>query len=106
MSQINCSVLNCSNNKNGNCYVSMLNIGGMGAVSEAGTCCASFLNSSVYSNIATIAAMTGQGPDSILCSASNCNHNSGGYCELNSISVGASNNVKYYSQTECLNFES
>lgn len=104
MSYISCSVSSCANNKSGTCYAAGLNIGGKGATSECETCCGSYLNSAVYSNLANFTSMRGEA-NYILCSANTCKHNSGGACSLNSIEVGSATNTKYYTETECMSFE-
>jgi hypothetical protein len=81
-----------------------VNIGGKGATSECDTCCGSYLNSTVYSNLAQYTSMRGEA-DTITCSANTCRYNSGGNCTLNGINVGSSTNAKYYTETECLSFE-
>lgn len=104
MAYISCSVSSCGYNKSGMCHsTGGVNIGGRGATSECETCCGSFLNSNVYSNLAYTEAL-GEA-NSIACSADTCRHNTGGSCHLNSIQVGSVTQAKYYTETECLSFE-
>ena len=106
MSTINCSVSNCSYNNNGRCHSSTVNIGGIGARIDSDTCCASFLNETVYSNFSNSETINmTDGETSLMCSASTCKHNTAGACKLKNINIGAGTNVKFYSETECLNFE-
>ena len=104
MSYISCSVSSCANNKSGTCYAAGLNIGGKGATSECDTCCGSYLNSAVYSNLANFTSLRGAA-DKILCSANTCKYNSDGACNLDSIEIGSSTDAKNYTETESLSFE-
>ena len=45
MARIECNVEKCSHNESGCCYADRVNIGGISAKSEEGTCCGSYLNS-------------------------------------------------------------
>ena len=104
MACINCSVDTCGYNKSGICHATGgVNIGGRGAENECETCCGSFLNSNVYSNLSDSSGVSEA--KYIVCSADKCMHNTGGGCELDSILVGAQTTAKYYTETECLSFE-
>ena len=49
MTKINCDVTNCSHNKSGVCFSNRVDIGGINASTDCGTCCGSFLNKALYS---------------------------------------------------------
>ncbi len=52
MTKVHCSVTNCSYNNDRVCYAQRVAIGGQGAVEDEATCCGTFLNQDVYSNLA------------------------------------------------------
>ena len=51
MDKINCSVKNCSHNKETSCYANRVNVGGKGAKKSCNTCCGSFLDKVHYSTL-------------------------------------------------------
>lgn len=103
MSRVRCSVESCSYNQNGGCHVNQINIGGKSAQNEKATCCGTFINKAVYSNLAEYTSMRGEA-EIIKCVAESCKYNSTGECSLDEIQVGGESAV-YHTQTDCLSFE-
>ncbi|MGL5717972.1 MAG: DUF1540 domain-containing protein [Paraclostridium sp.] len=105
MSNINCSVNNCSHNNSGVCYANRVNISGRQANSSSNTACGSFLNTSVYSTLTN--NTNNAGPCScICCNVSNCTNNCNNLCTLQNISVSPdSQQTNLYSETSCSSFE-
>lgn len=102
MQKINCDVNNCSHNKSGVCYSNRVDIGGLNASSACGTCCGSFLNKSLYSDLTNNTNSNGQ-CDCLICTVESCKHNCNSLCNLESINVSGSNS-QIYSETECSSF--
>jgi hypothetical protein len=103
MNRINCDVTNCSHNKTGICYSNRVDIGGVSASSERGTCCGSFLNESLYSDLTNNTNSKGQ-CDALTCNVESCAHNDNKLCDLNSVNVSG-NGVQVYSETRCSSFD-
>ena len=103
MNRINCDVTNCSHNKIGICYSNRVDIGGVSASSEKGTCCGSFLNESLYSDLTNNTHSKGQ-CDALTCNVDSCTHNYNKLCDLNSVNVSG-NGVQVYSETKCSSFD-
>lgn len=103
MQRINCDVTNCSHNKSGICFSNRIDIGGVSASSERGTCCGSFLNEFLYSTLTSNTNSKGQ-CDALSCNVETCAHNNNKLCDLNSISVSGEG-VQVYSQTRCSSFD-
>ena len=102
MQKINCDVINCSHNKNRVCFSNRVDIGGMNACSDCGTCCGSFLNKALYSDLTS--NTNSSGPcDSLICGVESCEHNCNKLCSLNEIHVSGYN-PQIYSETECESF--
>ena len=51
MDRVNCDAHSCSHNKDNVCYANRVNIGGSGAQVDGETCCGSFLNRLLYSDL-------------------------------------------------------
>lgn len=102
MQEINCNVNNCSHNKSGVCYSNRVDIGGISASSEYGTCCGSFLNKALYSALTNNSNSTTH-CDSLICKAKNCAYNYNNLCDLQSINVSGSR-AQIYAETECASF--
>jgi hypothetical protein len=103
MAQINCSVNNCSHNKSGVCYSNRVNIGGLNSSCAEDTCCGSFLDKQLYSDLTN--NTNASGPcDALVCKVENCSYNCNNLCNLSNINVGG-NNVKVYSEAHCESFE-
>jgi hypothetical protein len=100
--EINCNVNNCSHNKKGICYSNRVDIGGISASSECGTCCGSFLNKALYSALTNNTNSTMQ-CTSLICKAENCAHNYNNLCDLRSIDVSGLK-AQIYAETECASF--
>ena len=103
MERINCEVHNCSHNESGVCFSNRVDIGGISANSEGGTCCGSFLNKSLYSAL-TNNTNSSMECDSLTCKAENCIYNSNRLCELTSINLSGSK-AQIYSETLCSSFD-
>lgn len=104
MQKINCDVNNCSHNKSGVCYSNVVDIGGMNASSDSGTCCGSFLNKALYSDLTSNSNSDSQ-CDCLVCKVESCTHNCNSCCDLQSINVCGSNS-QIYAETKCESFES
>lgn len=103
MQKINCDVTNCSHNKSGVCFSNRVDIGGMNACTDCGTCCGSFLNKSLYSDLTS--NTNSSGPcDALICGVESCEHNCNKLCNLDAIQVSG-NDTQIYSETECVSFE-
>lgn len=102
MERINCAVNNCSHNKSGVCFSNRVDIGGISASSEGGTCCGSFLNKALYSALTNNTNSSIQ-CDSLTCKAENCAYNYNKLCDLHSINVSGSK-AQIYAETECSSF--
>lgn len=103
MEKINCEVTNCSHNRTGICYSNRVDIGGMSASSEKGTCCGSFLHESLYSDLTDNTNSKGK-CDALTCNVESCTHNSNRLCSLDSIQVSGSG-AQIYSETRCSSFD-
>lgn len=77
MTQLNCGVGSCANNKSGCCCLSSIEVGGQSAQSSASTCCENFAQKSASF---TNDAMTPELNLNIGCQAKNCMYNSNGSC--------------------------
>lgn len=104
MSKINCDVNNCSHNKSGVCFSNRVDIGGMTSNSSCNTCCGSFLDKKLYSDLTNNTNCSGS-CDCLVCKVTNCSHNENSLCNLSSINVSGSN-VNIYTETNCESFES
>lgn len=103
MQKITCDVNNCSHNSSGSCYADRVNIGGEGASVNKETCCGSFLDSRLYSNLTNGASCNG-GCTALICKACECTHNKNNICTLESIQVsGGPANI--YTETYCASFQ-
>jgi hypothetical protein len=103
MKSINCDVNNCSHNKSGVCYSNRVDIGGISASSECGTCCGSFLNKDLYSDLTNNTNST-VNCNSLVCNAKNCSYNCNNLCDLNSINVSGTA-AQIYAETKCSSFK-
>ena len=103
MQKINCDVNNCSHNKSGVCYSNRVDIGGMTSSTSNDTCCGSFLDKKLYSDL-TNNTNSSSSCDCLICKVTNCVHNENSLCDLSSINVSGSG-AKLYSETNCESFE-
>lgn len=104
MEKINCDVTNCSHNNSGICYSNRVDIGGVSASTERGTCCGAFLHEYLYSDLTNNTNSSGQ-CDALTCNVQSCSHNYNKLCELSSISVSGYG-AQLYSETRCSSFDS
>ncbi|GAB6167637.1 DUF1540 domain-containing protein [Clostridium carnis] len=103
MQKINCNVNNCSHNNSGICYSNRVDIGGKNSNSDCATCCGSFLDKQLYSDLTNNTYSAGE-CDCLVCKVESCAHNCNNLCDLNSIDVSG-NNARIYSETNCSSFE-
>ena len=103
MQKINCDVNNCSHNKSGVCFSNRVDIGGMSSSCSNDTCCGSFLDKRLYSDLTNNTNNSGA-CDCLVCKVSSCTHNENTMCTLTSINVSGSR-AKIYSETNCESFD-
>ena len=103
MEKINCDVSNCSHNKSGVCYSNRVDIAGMTSSTSNDTCCGSFLDRQLYSDLTNNTNTAGR-CDALVCKVETCTYNCNNLCELPSINVGG-HNVKIYSEAHCESFK-
>ena len=106
MTKVQCSVIKCSYNNDEICYASRIAVGGQGAVEDEGTCCGTFLNEDVYSNLAEHTQYKSC-CDYVSCTVGSCAYNdhANKKCTLDSIQVEGSDNPAIYIETCCSSFE-
>jgi actin-related protein len=104
MSKINCSVTNCSHNNENTCYSNIINVGGKSAKKDCDTCCASFLDSKLYTDLTSNINQEGNECTAITCNVGTCTYNSNNLCNAKSIDVSGKN-VNFYSETNCSTFK-
>jgi len=103
VSRIECNVSNCSHNQENSCYANRVNIGGKSSNNNKQTCCGSFLNRLLYSDL-TSNVISGGACESLLCYVKSCKHNSNSLCEMEQIQV-AGVEASMYDKTNCDSFE-
>ncbi|MBE6050638.1 MAG: DUF1540 domain-containing protein [Clostridium sp.] len=103
MSKIACTVDSCSHNKSHVCYANRVNIGGKSAISDEQTCCGSFLNKLLYSDLTNNTNSHGE-CDALVCFVKSCKHNCETLCDLSRIEVDGSS-AEIYTETICSSFE-
>ncbi|WP_294351221.1 DUF1540 domain-containing protein [uncultured Clostridium sp.] len=103
MSKIVCSVNSCSHNKENICYANRVNIGGKSAEKDEQTCCGSFLNKLLYSDLTNNTNSNGE-CDALVCFATSCKHNCESLCNLDRILVDGSQ-AEIYTETMCSSFD-
>ena len=105
MSKIKCNVTNCSHNSGEICHADRVNIGGINASNDSNTCCGSFLNRLLYSDLTNCSSESGT-CDCLVCYSKTCKHNENCLCSLEDISVGGGSHTAIYTETCCNSFES
>ena len=105
MSKIKCNVTNCSHNSGEICHADRVNIGGINASNDSNTCCGSFLNRLLYSDLTNCSSESGT-CDCLVCYSKTCAHNENCLCSLEDISVGGGSDTAIYTETCCNSFES
>ena len=103
MSKINCSVNNCSHNKEASCYANRVNVGGKGAKKSCNTCCGSFLDKVNYSTLTNNTSSNGS-CDCLVCEVETCTYNNNKLCSADCISVSGTS-VNIYTETKCSTFK-
>lgn len=105
MENISCSVINCSHNDGGTCYANKISVNGKKARTSVHTCCSSFLDESVYSNLTN--NTNDDGPCKMaLCNVKTCTYNAGTVCSLHDLAVTThTSNANLYSETSCASFK-
>lgn len=104
MNTINCSVCNCSHNSNNTCYANRINVAGKGAKNSIDTCCGSFLDEKLYSNLTNNTNEDGN-CTALVCNVDTCAHNENSMCVLDNISVSGDSSTKIYNETQCNSFD-
>lgn len=104
MSKINCSVSNCSHNKENNCFANVINVGGKSAKKDDDTCCASFLDAVNYSDLTNNINEKGRECSAITCNVGTCTFNSDYLCTAEAIDVSGKD-VNLYLETNCSTFK-
>ena len=104
MHSIRCSVESCSYNKYQECNARVIQVGGKGAQECKQTCCGTYLNCGVYSNLAEYTEAR-DNVEAILCRVDTCVHYGNDHCTLDCIQVGCGERVDIYTETECQSFE-
>ncbi|PHV70731.1 hypothetical protein CS063_09390 [Sporanaerobium hydrogeniformans] len=104
MTQVNCAVKGCSYNHNEICYAKRVAIGGKGSTEIKGTCCGTFLNEDVYSNLAEHTDYLSP-CDAVTCTVAICRYNAENLCQLQAIQVSGAEETSLYTQTDCLSFK-
>lgn len=102
MAKIACGVCECSHNKSGECFANFVSIVGETAQKGEDTCCSSFMDKTTYTEL-TDNVISGGCCDSLECKVKTCKHNEDCCCALDHIKVNG-DDVKSYSQTNCLSF--
>ena len=103
MEKINCDVSNCSHNKSGVCYSNRVDISGMTSSTSNDTCCGSFLDIQLYSDLTNNTNDPGK-CECLVCRVTNCIHNENTLCNLSSIHVSGCG-ARLYTETNCESFE-
>lgn len=103
MNKIQCEVTGCSHNKSNICYANRVNIGGKTAQKDDQTCCGSFLNQLLYSDLTNNTNSEGS-CDCLVCYVNTCKHNENCLCNLENIQVGGAS-AEIYAETICKSFE-
>ncbi|MGL4773625.1 MAG: DUF1540 domain-containing protein [Clostridium sp.] len=103
MTNINCSVSNCSHNSSNVCYANRVDIGGGESSKYCSTCCGSFLNRDVYGTLTNNSNDSGA-CSCLVCNVPGCAHYSNHVCQLSSISVNGKNPT-VYSETNCSSYK-
>lgn len=104
MSKINCSVTNCSHNKDNTCFSNVVTVGGKSAKKDCDTCCASFLDANLYDILTSNTNENGKQCSAITCNVGTCTYNCNNLCDAESIDVSGEN-VNLYSETNCSTFK-
>ena len=106
---IKCTVTNCSHNKSETCYADRINIGGSCSKESCDTCCGSFLNKALYSDLTNASisnsSMNNEPCDCIVCSVKTCKFYDNSLCSLQNINVGSDKGVQIYTEANCESFE-
>lgn len=104
MSKINCGVLNCSHNNESTCYANVINVGGKSARKGSDTCCATFTDDKLYSELTNNINGDGNECNSVTCNVGTCSFNTDNLCNAKSIEVNGEA-VNLYTETDCLTFK-
>ena len=104
MPAINCNINNCAHNTNGTCYANKISVNGKKARTSNNTCCSSFVNESVYSNL-TNSTLDSNPCNSLNCTVKTCVNNAGNICALRDVSITShADNANLLSETYCGSF--
>ncbi|MGL5677837.1 MAG: DUF1540 domain-containing protein [Cellulosilyticaceae bacterium] len=104
MTQVSCSVANCSYNTNNQCFAGEILISGQGIHESQETCCGSYLNKEAYANLAEYT--THKEPVSyVKCKVGDCRHYQDNCCSRHAIQVAGQEPTHLYIETSCHSFE-
>jgi hypothetical protein len=103
MAKIDCTVTNCSHNKDEICYANRINVSGGNAEKVLDTCCASFLNSDIYSNLTNNTNDKNHRCSAIVCTVPSCEYNKNQLCYADNIQVNGEG-ANIYEETNCSTF--
>ncbi len=103
MAKINCEVSSCSHNKSSVCYANCVDIVGSSAQQGRATCCGSFLNNLLYSELTNNTVSSGS-CDALKCTVENCTYHNNNLCTLENIQVSGAS-AEYYTHTSCGSFK-
>lgn len=104
MTQVSCSVENCSYNENNQCLAGEILISGQGITYGQETCCGSYLNKEAYSNLAEYANYK-QPVEQVKCRVGDCRYYQNNNCMLSHIHVVGKEPTHIYIETSCQSFE-
>ncbi|MHC1748634.1 MAG: DUF1540 domain-containing protein [Cellulosilyticaceae bacterium] len=98
---LNCSIHNCSYNRDNNCCIEAINVGQSGSTNAGHTCCNNFV-STEYTNSNEV-----HHPSitvSIECEAAGCIHNNTGTCLASKVAIGGDATACCIEDTDCRTF--
>jgi len=105
MTQLQCEVMNCANNKDSLCCKPTIQVNGPCACGAEQTCCSSFLDATNSAQNSTGYSMPNTSLE-VGCDANNCVYNNGEKCSADQISVSAEDdNPDTPSKTQCASFQ-
>lgn len=104
MPRIRCHAETCSHNSSGVCYANGINVAGGMTHEKQATCCASFLDQTIYSSLTNNTATDGD-CDRIACEVTTCVYQKDGACSAESIEISGQN-AAAYRETQCNTFRS
>lgn len=104
MTQVSCSIVNCSYNENNECFAGEILISGQGITYGQETCCSSYLNKEAYANLADYTDHK-RPTEWVNCRVGDCRHYCNSKCMLSQIQVVGKQPTHIYIETSCNSFE-